>query len=232
MFKKEPAQAFKDFAFLGRGFPPLLLADFIQGCIDRLDDMEMIQDQGNVRAMLLDGPNIGFTHVTGGPKNLVPLIGGEAFLKEEIDRIPTLTLADPYDTRSIQVVDDGSVFMALAIGDLIHTDGCQPSNPMAIPQSGDALVEEIGEGGGRDVKELCGGLLGHELTIDERGILKKIGDAGVGICPGDSFLDATVGGAEDLLGVIAEKTLHPQTGMFRHILAEEQIWRIVHRGSH
>ncbi len=155
--------------------------------------------------MLLNGPYVGFTHVTGGPKNLVPLIGGEAFLKEEVDRIPALTLADPYDTRSIQVVDDGSVFMALAVGDLIHTDGCQPSNPMAIPQSGDALVEEIREGGSRYVKESGGGLLSHQLAVNEQGILKAIGDTSVGFCPGDPFLDATVGGTEDLLGVIAEK---------------------------
>jgi hypothetical protein len=205
VFEKEPAQAFKDFAFLGRGFPPLLLADFIKGCIDSLDDMETIQDQGGVTAMLLNGPYVGFTHVTGGPKNLVPLIGGEAFLKEEVDRIPALTLADPYDTRSIQVIDDGSVFMALAVGDLIHTDGCQPSNPMAIPQSGDALVEEIREGGGGDVKEPGGGLLSHHLTVYKQGILKAIGDTSVGICPGDHFLDAAMGRAEDLFRVIPKE---------------------------
>jgi hypothetical protein len=147
VFEKEPAEPFKYFAFLGRCFSPLFLPDLIEGCIDGLDDMETIQDQGSVTAMLLNGPYVGFTHVTGGPENLVSLIGGEAFLKEEIDRISALALADPYDTRSIQVVDDGSVFMALAVGDLIHTDGCQASDPMAIPQSGDALVEEIREGG-------------------------------------------------------------------------------------
>jgi len=93
--------------------------------------------------MLLNGPYVGVTHVTGGPENLVSLIGGKTLLEKTVDGFPTLALADPYDTGSIQVVDDGSVFMALAVGDLIHTDGCQSPDPMAIPQAGDALVEQI-----------------------------------------------------------------------------------------
>jgi hypothetical protein len=167
--------------------------------------METIQDQGGFTAMLLNGPYVGVTHVTGGPENLVSLIAREAFLEEDVNRLPALALADPYDTGSIQVVDDGSVFMALAIGDLIHTDGCQSPDPMAIPQSGDALVEQIREGGLGDMKEPSGSLLSHELAIDEQGILEAIGDTSVGICPRDPFLDAAVGGTEDLLGVIAEK---------------------------
>jgi hypothetical protein len=55
------------------------------------------------------------------------------------------------------------------------------------------------------VKEPGGGLLSHQLAVHEQGILKAIGDTSVGFCPGDPFLDATVGGTEDLLGVIAEK---------------------------
>jgi hypothetical protein len=205
VFEKEPAQAFKYFAFLGGGFPPLLLADFIKGCIDRLDDVKTIQDQGGVTAMLLNGPKIGFTHITGGPKNLVPLIGREAFLKEEVDRIPALTLADPNDARPIQVINDGGILAAFAIGDLIHAEGGQPSDPMAIARSHDALVEEIRKGGGRDMKEPGGGLLRHQLAVYEQGILKAIGDTSVGFCPGDSLLDSAMSGTEDLLGVIAEK---------------------------
>ena len=205
VFEKEPAQPFKYFAFLGGCFPPLLLTDFIKGCIDGFDDMETIQDEGGLRAMLLDGPYVGFTHVTGGPENLVSLVVGEAFLEEEVDRIPALALADPYDARSFQVIDDSGVLVALAIGDLIHTDGLQSSDPMAIPQSGDALVEEIREGGSGDVKEPGGGLLSHQLTVHKQGILKAIGDTSVGICPGNHFLDAAMGGAEDLFGVIPEE---------------------------
>ena len=203
--EKEPAQAFEYFAFLPACFSPLFLPDLIKGRIDGFDDMETIQDQGGFTAMLLNGPYVGFTHVTGGPENLVFLIAREAFLEEDVNRLPALALADPYDTGSIQVVDDGSVFMALAVGDLIHTDGCQSPDPMAIPQSGDALVEQIREGGLGDMKEPSGSLLSHELAVDEQGILKAIGDPSVGICPGDPFLDAAVGWTEDLLGAIAEE---------------------------
>lgn len=167
--------------------------------------METIQDQRGVTAMFLNGPYVGFTHITGCPENLVSLIGGEAFPEKKVDGFSTLALADPYYARSIQVVDDGSVLVALAIGNLIHTDGCQSSDPMAIPQSRDALVEKIREGGGGDVKESGGGLLSHHLAVDEQGILKAIGNPGVGICPRDSFLDAAMSGAQDLLGMIPEQ---------------------------
>jgi len=205
VFEKEPAEPFEYFAFLPACFSPLFLPDLIKGRIDGFDDMETIQDQGGFTAILLNGPYVGVTHVTGGPENLVSLIAGKAFLEEDVNRLPALALADPYDTGSIQVVDDGSVFMALAVGDLIHTDGCQSPDPMTIPQSGDALVEQIREGGLGDMKEPSGSFLSHELAVDEQGILKAIGDPSVGICPGDPFLDATMGRTEDLLGVIAEK---------------------------
>lgn len=133
VFEKEPAQPFEYFAFLGACFPPLLLTDLIQGCVDGLDDMETIQDEGGIRAMLLEGPDVGFTHVTSGPANLVSLVGGEVFLEEEVDGFSTLAFADPDDARSVQVIDDGSVLVAFAIGDLVDPDGPQSSDPMAIP---------------------------------------------------------------------------------------------------
>jgi len=132
VFEKEPAQSFEYFAFLGACLPPLLLTNLIKGCVDGLDDMEAIQDESGVRAMLLDGPYVGFTHVTGGPENLVFLVGGEAFLEEQVDRFSPLAFAHPYDARSVQVIDDGSVLIAFAIGDLVYTDGPQSSDPMAI----------------------------------------------------------------------------------------------------
>ena len=121
--------------------------------------METIQDQSDIRTMRLDRTYVGFTHVTGGPANLVSLVRGEFFLEETVDGFSALAFADPYDARSIQVVDDGCVLVALAIGDLIYADGPQSSDPMAIPQARDALVEEIREGGGGEVKESGGGLL-------------------------------------------------------------------------
>ena len=125
-------------------------------------------------------------------------------LKEKIDSFSALTLADPYDARSIQVANDGSVFVAFAIGNLIHPDGSQCSDPMPIPQSGDALVEEIREGGGGDVKEPGGGLLSHQLAVHEQGILEAIGNPGVGICPRDPFLSTAMTGAHNLFGGIPE----------------------------
>lgn len=205
VFKKKPSEPFEYFAFLGACFPPLLLTDLIKGCVDGLDDMETIQDESGIRAMLLDGPYVRFTHVTGGKEDVLSLIGGEVFLEEEVDGFSTFAFAHPDDARSVQVIDDRSVLAAFAIGDLIDTDGLQSSDLMAIAQSVDALVEEIREGGGGEVKESRCGLLGHHLRVEKQGILKAIGDPSVGICPGDHFLDTAMGRAKDLFGVIPEE---------------------------
>jgi hypothetical protein len=167
--------------------------------------MEAIQDQGNVGAMLLDSSYVGLTHVTGSPENLLLLVLGEAALEEEVDRIPALAFFDPNDARSVQVIDDGGVLVALAIGDFVHPDGAQSSNPMLIPKPDNALVEEVGQSRGGDAKEPGSSLLGHQLTIDKQRILKAIGDTSIGICPRDVFLDTAVGGAVDLLRLVTEE---------------------------
>jgi len=132
-------------------------------------------------------------------------VPGKAVLKEEIDRIPALASFDPNDARSLQIVDDGGVLVALAIGDLVHPDGAQSSDPMLIPEPHNALVEEVREGGGGNMKEPGGGFLGHQLTVDKQGILETIGDSGVGIRPGDLFLDTAVSGAVDLFRLVTEE---------------------------
>jgi hypothetical protein len=183
----------------------LLLTDLVDGCVNGLYDMETIQNQLGIGAVVLDRPHVSFTHVTRGPLNLFFLICREPFIKENVDCFPALAFADPYDTGSIQVIDDGCILVALAIGDLIDTDGFKPSDPMAIPQSGNALVEQIRQGGGRDVKELGGSLLGHQLAVYEQGIFEPIGNSSVWFRPWNHFLDAAVGGAQDLFGAIPEK---------------------------
>lgn len=167
--------------------------------------MEAIQNQGGIRTMLFDSPYVSLAHIAGSPENLLFLVIRETFIEEKIDCIPTLTFADPHDAGTVQVIDNSSVLMALTIGDLIYTDGPQCPDPMAFPQSGDALMKETRESGGGDPKEMGGGLLSHYLTVHEQGMLKPIGDTGIGVCPGDIFLNAAVGGTEDLLGLVAEE---------------------------
>ena len=55
------------------------------------------------------------------------------------------------------------------------------------------------------MKELGGSLLGHQLAVYKQRIFETIGNAGVGLGPGNHFLDAAVGGAEDLFGAIPKK---------------------------
>jgi len=78
--------------------------------------------------MILDGPNIGFTHVTTCPFDFIFLILTEHFVKEYIDCFTALPLADPNNARSVKIVDDGSVFMAFAVGDFVNANTLKASN--------------------------------------------------------------------------------------------------------
>jgi hypothetical protein len=137
-------------------------------------------------------------------------VPGKAVLKEEVDRIPALASFDPNYARSVEVIDDGGILVALAVGDLIHPDGAQSSDPMPIPKPHNALVEEVREGGGGNMKEPGGGFLGHQLTVDKQGVLESICDSGVGIRPGDLFLDSAVSGAVDFFRLVTEEHGPPE----------------------
>ena len=85
----------------------------------------------------------------------------EGLVEEFIDGFPALSPADPYDTRPIQVVDDCSVLVALAVGDFINANRLKIPNPVPIAQPPDGTVKLVREGRFRDTQDLCGSFLRH-----------------------------------------------------------------------
>jgi hypothetical protein len=65
--EKEPAKPSEHFTFMVRSLSPLLLADLIDSLVEGLNDMEAVQDQRGVRAVLLDSANVCCAHVTARP---------------------------------------------------------------------------------------------------------------------------------------------------------------------
>lgn len=144
--EEEPAKALESLTLILRGLTPLLFADLIDGLIESFGDMEAVQDQFGVRAMLLDGSDIGLAHVTAGPCNLPFLVVTELFGEEPVDGFAALSRADPDNPRPVKVIDHGGVLMPSRVGNLVNADGFKCSNSMAIPDTGDGAVKQIGKG--------------------------------------------------------------------------------------
>jgi hypothetical protein len=69
-------------------------------------------------------------HITAGPFNLLLLIIAQHLVEESVDGLASLSLPNPDDTGTLQVIDNGHVLVPLAVGDLIDAEGCQAANPM------------------------------------------------------------------------------------------------------
>jgi len=192
VLEKQPAKALEDFAFIGGRLAPLFFADLIDGGVEGLNDVEAVQDQGGLGAVRFNGSNVGLTHIAAGPLDFRFLVVTERFIEELVDGFATLSLADPYDAGAIQVIDDGGILVAPAVGDLIDAHGFKVPNAVSFPQPSNAAVQLIREGGGSHLQKPGSNLLGHELAIDEHRILEAIGDPGIGLGPRDRLLDAAM----------------------------------------
>ena len=47
----------------GAGFAPLFLSNFVNGVVERLDNMEPVEDQTSIGAMSRDRAHVRFAHV-------------------------------------------------------------------------------------------------------------------------------------------------------------------------
>ncbi len=62
------------------------------------------------------------------------------------------------------------------------------------------------------MQQHCSRFLGHDLAIDKHGVFKAISDPRVGVGPGDIFLNAAMGRANNFSGEIAQLDLAPIQG--------------------
>ena len=141
---QQPAQAFECLAIIRVCFSPLLFADLIDCVVQGFDDVEAIQDQRGIGAMVLDGAYVGFAHVATGPLDLGSPVLTKRLGEEPVDGFSPFSRADPHHASAFQVIDKRGVFVALGVRDLVDTDGFQPSNAVAIPQPCHGSVQQIG----------------------------------------------------------------------------------------
>ena len=67
--------------------------------------------------------------------------------EEAVDGVPGAPPPDPDYMVALQVVDDGEVAVAPAVGDLVDADPFQAPYPVSLPEAFDAAVEDVGDGG-------------------------------------------------------------------------------------
>src|SRR5210317_91589 len=112
---QQPSKTFKSFAFIARSFSPLFLAYFINGFIELFNDMESIKDQSDIGTMIFNRIDVSLAHVTGSPFNFAFLVITKHFLKKTVDCFLPLTFTNPDNACFFNVINDGRIFMALAI---------------------------------------------------------------------------------------------------------------------
>ncbi len=123
VMQQHPAQPLEQLAVLAAGLPPLFLAHLVDGFVEGLDDVESVQDELGVGTMLPDGADEGLAQIAADPADTSLLEGAQPVPEERVDGLPCLVLADPDDTGTFQVIDQGGVFVAPGVGDLVDTEG-------------------------------------------------------------------------------------------------------------
>jgi len=66
---EQPSQSLDRLTTLGIESTPLFLAHLVHGLVQRLHDMEAVDDAHGIGAVMLNRLGIGATHVTTGPRN-------------------------------------------------------------------------------------------------------------------------------------------------------------------
>ena len=101
MLKQKPPKPLEGLTLIDGNLAPLFFSDFIDGIVESFNDMKMIQNEGGVRAVLLDGPDVGLAHVATGPCDLPFLIVTELLGEEFVDGFTALSRTNPKDTGSV-----------------------------------------------------------------------------------------------------------------------------------
>ena len=162
---EEPAHAFEGAALIaGFEFAPFIDADGIDGLVEGLDDVETVEDESGIRAVVFDGLDIGAAHIATGPTDAAALVFGEVLGEERVDGLAAFTGANPEDPGAVQIINDGGELAALGIGDFIDSDSDQTTDFVTGAGAGDDAVKQVGEGGLGHVEQEGGGLLSHHLA--------------------------------------------------------------------
>ncbi len=125
---------------------PLLFANFVYGRQKRLGNVEMIQHQHGVGAMVLNRSYIRLAHITTRPGNGRTLPGRKLLLEKKINGLASFPFAHPHDAVTIQIIHDGREFASFAIRYLIDPNTAQPPYAVAFSQPLNRAVEQARQG--------------------------------------------------------------------------------------
>ncbi len=164
--------------------------------------MESIKDQSDIGTMIFNRIDVSLAHVTGSPFNFAFLVITKHFLKKTVDCLFPLTFTNPDNACLFNVINDGRIFMALAIWNFIDTNSLKVPYSMAVANAFNGSMQKVRKGGLSNVQQLRGSFLRHDLAIDEHGIFKAVSDAWIIISPRDIFLNSAVCRAHNFFGTI------------------------------
>ena len=119
MSVEQPTKSLERLALLAGQSAPLPLADLVDGVVQRLGGVEVVDDGGGVRAVVLDRLGVGAAHVATGPADLAPLVLTQGSGEEPVDGFAPLCSTDPYYASSLEIIDDRGEFAPPAVGDLV-----------------------------------------------------------------------------------------------------------------
>src|SRR5438132_1834565 len=134
---EQPAEAFDGVTGVALESTPCFFTDFIDGFIESFDQMEAVDDESGVRAVVLDRFGIGAAHIATGPADALDLGRTQLLFEEPVNGGAAFALANPEDTGAVQVVHNGGESAALQIGNLIDAHCDKPPNPVTGPCPGD-----------------------------------------------------------------------------------------------
>jgi hypothetical protein len=202
---KKPAQTFDRAARLaGRETAPLLEADLVDGFVEGLDDVEAVQNERGIRAVMLDGVDISTAHITAGPANAASLVNGEVIVEEAVDGFTSLAGTDPDDAGAIQIVDDGGELATLGERDFVDADSDQSADFVTGAGAGNDAVEQIGEGGFGHAQHEGGGALSCQAAQRADAVFQSVSDPRHRRRPRDIFLETAMIAANNLVGSVVE----------------------------
>ncbi len=212
VFVYQPPQTFECLPVRIVGFAPRLLANFVDGFVQGLDDMESIQDQGCFRTPFLDGADKGLAHVAAAGYDPISLVSAQLLFEEAVDGIAGFAFSDPDDARSLEIVYDGGVFPPLAVRDFVDTDHFELPDPMSRSFSADNPVQKVRHRRIGYLQQPGGRLLGHDGAVSQQRVFEPVGDAGIGRRPGNILLDPPMNPTVDFARPVVEKHHSPANG--------------------
>jgi len=156
---QQPAQALDRLAlFPGQG-ALFLLAYRIDGLVEGVGDVEVIDDKRGVRAMILERLGVDTAHVAAGAADLSALVVAQGLGKEPVDGFAAFSGPHPHHPGALEVVDQGREFARLAVGDLVGSDAPEASDAASVAPGGDAAVQQPRERRAGHVQDLGSRLL-------------------------------------------------------------------------